>query len=82
MIDGDITEEELMRLAHGMVAAGNLSSIYGLDKFVKAESAFKSALRSYTASKQKDRPITDDDREVIIGEPLPEIPELLKPRKR
>jgi hypothetical protein len=52
----DITEEDLLRLAHDMVAAGNLNLLYGIDPFVRAKSVFELALKQYAKQAQECRP--------------------------
>lgn len=47
----EITREQIVKLAHEMVAAGNLNTLYGIEPFMKAQANFEEALTRFAAAR-------------------------------
>jgi hypothetical protein len=75
-IGEDITEAEIMQLAHNMVAAGNLNLLYGIDPFIQAKARFADSLARFSAQIHKARPL-EIDSTLHIDTGIREIPEIL-----
>jgi hypothetical protein len=53
----EITEEELKKMAHDMVAAGNLNNLYGIEPFIKAQKLFEDSLHKFALQVTIQRPV-------------------------
>lgn len=78
MCSDEITEAELMRLGHDMVAAGNLNQLYGIDPFMRAKASFETAVKKFATQVQTKRPVETSTAKFSTDVPLNIIPEILK----
>lgn len=54
MMSEEITHEQILKLAHEMVAAGNLNMLYGVDPFIKSKKVFEETLQAFVKQHSKD----------------------------
>ena len=62
----EITEDMLIKLAHDMVATGNLNTLYGLDPFLKARALFETTLKAFVIQLTQSRLHSEIREEVSI----------------
>lgn len=74
----EVTEEQLKKLAHDMVAAGNLNALYGIDPFIRAQTLFELALHEFAGQITKNRPPSEVADSVLFENYVVPIPEFLR----
>lgn len=75
----EITEDQLKKMAHDMVSAGNLNNLYGIEPFIKSQKIFEDSLHKFALQVNTQRPVQKAPvMTVKIGEDI--IPEFLLKR--
>jgi hypothetical protein len=78
-ITEEVTEAQLKKMAHDMVAAGNLNNLYGIEPFIKAQKLFEDNLHKFALQVNVQRPLEKAPKMTVkIGEDC--IPDFLLKR--